>query len=245
MKTLVGQVKMETKMFLRAKQAMFMTLAFPVIMILIFGSVFSGQTWSGVPAINYLLPGIIVMAMMMVCMSNNAVAITTERDDGTYRRLSLTPLKRRTLLTGHVFVRYMVALVSTALLIIIGVEAFKAHIGGNQALFFLVLTLGAITFVTLGFVIATIAKNANSAQALSMAVLFPFMFLGACFWPLDQMPSFLHPICQILPTLHLNNALRTILVQGGGFGSIWQDLLVLTGWLVGCSAIAVKFFKWE
>lgn len=245
MKTLVGQVKMETRLFLRGKQALFFNLAFPVIMIFIFGSVFGGQSWSGVPAINYILPGIIVMAMMMVCMVNNAVSITTERDDGVYRRLSLTPLKRWTLLTGHVFVRYLVALVSTAILISIGIVVFKAHIGGNHLLFLSVITLGALTFVTLGFVIAALVKNTNSAQALTQAVLFPFLFLGACFWPLDQIPSFLHPVCEVLPTLHLNDALRVIAVQGNGFSGIWQDLLVLAGWLVGCSAIAVKFFKWE
>jgi ABC-2 type transport system permease protein len=245
MKTLAGQIRMETKLFLRAKQALFLTLAFPVIMILIFGSVFGGQSWSGVPAINYLLPGIIVMAMMMVCMTNNAVSITTERDKGIYRRLSLTPLKKRTLLTGHIFVRYLVFLVSTVLLILIGVEIFQADIGGNYLLFWFVLTIGALTFVTLGFVIATLVKNTNSAQALSMAVLFPFMFLGTCFWPLDQIPSFLRPVCEVLPTLHLNDALRMIVVQGAGFGEIWQDLLVMVGWLIGCSAIAVKFFKWE
>jgi ABC-2 type transport system permease protein len=245
METLTGQIKMETRLFLRAKQALFLTLAFPVIMILIFGSVFGGQSWSGVPAINYLLPGIIVMALMMVCMTNNAVSITTERDKGIYRRLSLTPLKRRTLLTGHVFVRYLVALVSTVLLIVIGVSVFKADIGGSYLLFWFVLTVGALTFVTLGFVIAALVKNTNSAQALSMAVLFPLMFLGTCFWPLDQMPTFLRPVCEVLPTLHLNDALRMIVVQGAGFFGIWQDLLVMAGWLAGCSAVAVKFFKWE
>jgi ABC-2 type transport system permease protein len=245
MTTLVRQIKPESKLFLRAKQALFLTLAFPVIMILIFGSVFGGQSWSGVPAINYLLPGIIVMAMMMICMTNNAVSITNEREKGIYRRLSLTPLKRWTLLTGHLFVRYIIMLVSTGLLIVIGVEVFKAHVGGNPLTFWLVLTVGAVTFMTLGFVLTTLVKNTNSVQALSMAVLFPFMFLGTCFWPMDQMPAFLHPVCQALPTLHLNNALRMVVVEGAGFTAFWQDLLVMLAWLVGCSAIAVKFFKWE
>ena len=245
MKTLTRQVILETKLFSRARQALFLTLAFPVIIILIFGAVFGGQSWSGIPAIDYLLPGIIGMALMMACMTNNAVSITTDRDKGIYRRLSLTPLKRRTLLTGHVVVRYLIALVSTILLMVIGVAVFKAYVGGNYFLFWLVLTLAALAFVTLGFVISGLVKNTSSAQALSMAVLFPLMFLGCCFWPLDIMPSFLRPICEALPTFRMNTALRMITVQGVGFNGIWQDLLIMLGWLVGCSAIAVKFFKWE
>jgi ABC-2 type transport system permease protein len=245
MKMLMGQIRLETKLYLRGRQALFLTLAFPVIMILIFGAVFGGQKWSGIPAIDYLLPGIIGMALMMACMTNNAVSITTDRDKGIYRRLSLTPLKRQTLLTGHVIVRYLVGLASTILLMVIGITVFKAHVGGNYFLFWLVLTLGALAFVTIGFIISAFVKNTQSAQALSMAVLFPLMFLGCCFWPLDVMPSFLRPLCEALPTFRMNTALRMITVEGAGFSVIWQDLLVIVGWLVACSIVAVRFFKWE
>ncbi len=245
METLIGQIRFETKLFLRERQALFFTLAFPVIMIFIFGAVFGGQTWSGIPAIDYLLPGIIGMALMMVCMTNNAVSITTDREKGIFRRLSLTPLKRRTLLSGHVAVRYLIALVSTILLMIIGISAFKAHVGGNYFLFWLVLTLGALVFITLGFIIAGLVKNTGSAQALSMAVLFPLMFLGCCFWPLDVMPSFLRPLCEALPTFRMNTALRMITVEGAGFNEIWQDLLIILGWLAAGSILSIKLFKWE
>ena len=245
MTKLLTQIRLETKLFLRDKYNLFYTLAFPVIMILIFGSVFSGQNWSGIQAIDYLLPGIIVMALMMACMSDNAVKIVAERDEGIYRRLSLTPLKRQVLLIGNIFVRYLVVLASTILLFVIGVGFFKANVGGNFLLFWFVLTIGALTFVTIGFVLTSLSKNTNSAMTLGMAVIFPFMFLGGCFWPLNQMPAFLQPVCKALPALHLNNALRMIVVQGAGFSGIWQELPVMFGWLIGCSVLAVKFFKWE
>jgi ABC-2 type transport system permease protein len=245
MTTVAAQIRLETKLFLRERQNVFFTLAFPVIMILIFGSVFGGQSWYGIPAINYLLPGIIVMAVMMACMNNNAMKVVIERERGIYRRLSLTPLKRHTLLLGDIFVRYLVALASTLLLIAIAIGVFSAQVGGNRFLFWFVLTVGSLTFVALGLVLTTLVKNTNSMMSLGMAVLFPFMFLGACFWPLDQMPAFLHPLCQALPSLHLNTALRMIAVQGAGFSDIWPEFPVILGWLVGCSILAVKFFKWE
>lgn len=245
MTTLVGQIRLETKLFWRDKRSMFMTFAFPVIMILIFGSVFSGQNWAGLPAINYLLPGIIVMALMMVTMNSNTTKVAGDREKGIYRRLSLTPLKRQTLLAGQVVVRYFIVIASTVLLIVIGAMVFKTNVGGNHFLFLMVLTLGALTFTALGFVMSSLVKNTSSAMTLCMAVLFPLMFLGGCFWSLDQMPAFLQPVCNALPTTHLNNALRMITVQGAGIGQIWPELPVLLGWLAGCSILAVKFFKWE
>jgi len=245
MTTIIKQIGLETKLFLRGRQNLFLTLAFPAIMILIFGSVFSKETWSGVPAINYLLPGIIVMAAMMACMNNNLIKVTNEREKGIYRRLSLTPLNRQTILVGDVVVRYLIVLASTALLILLGVNIFKAQFGGNFFLFWLVLTVGALVFVSIGFVLTSLVKNTNSAMSLGMAVLFPMMFLGGCFWPADTMPSFLQSISQALPTTHLNIALRMIVVQSAGFGQVWHELPVMLGWLVGCSVLAVRLFKWE
>jgi ABC-2 type transport system permease protein len=245
MTTLVGQIKLETKLFLRDKRSLFFTFAFPVIMVLIFGSAFSNQTVSGTPAINYLLPGIIVMALMMVTMNNNVTKIAGDREKGIYRRLSLTPLKRQILLVGQIIVRYVIVIASTLLLIAIGSSVFKAHIGGNQVLFYSVLTIGVLTFTALGFAMSSLVKNTNGAMALCMAVLFPLMFLGGCFWTLDQMPSFLNTVANILPTTHLNTALRLISIQGAGFSQVWHELPVILAWFAGCSVLAVKFFKWE
>ncbi len=245
MKTLVRQIKLETKLLLRDPRSLFFSLAFPVIMVLIFGAAFGKQTVAGTSAINYMLPGIIVMSAMMVTMNTNVTKIAGDREKGIYRRLSLTPLKKQIIITAQVFIRYRFVIASTVLLIIIGAGIFKARIGGDAFLFFSVLTLGTLTFTALGFALSSLVKNANSAMALSMAAFFPLMFLGGGFWTLDQMPSFLNSFANALPTTHLNTALRMITLQGSGFRQIWAELPVVFGWLIGCSALAVKFFKWE
>lgn len=245
MKSLLRQIKLETKVFLRERQNLFLTMAFPVILIFIFSSVFHEQSWSGIKAINYLLPGIIVMSLMMVCMNNNAVKIVNEREKGVYRRLFLTPLKKRTLLIGNIIVRYIIAMVATMLLITVGITLFKADISGNYFLLWFVWSLGSLTFIVLGFVLASLVKDTNGMTTLGMAVLFPLMFLGGCFWPIDQMPAFLIPVCKALPTLRLNTALRMITVQNAGFHDIWQELPIVLIWLTGCSILSIKLFRWE
>jgi ABC-2 type transport system permease protein len=241
----INQIKLETKLFLRGKQNLFMTFAFPAILILILGSVLGKQSWSGIPAIDYLLPGIIAMALMNTCMHHNAVKITNEREKGIYRRLSLTPLKKQDILVGNTFVRYLIVLVSTILLIVLGVSIFKATLSINYLLLWFVLTLGALVFIAIGFVLTSLSRNTSSATTLGMAALFPLMFLGGCFWPADQIPAFLRPVCEALPTLHLTNALRLVLVQGAGFNQISSELPVMIGWLIGCTILAVMLFKWE
>ena len=101
MKVLVGQMKLESKLFLRDKGNLFWALAFPVFMIVLFGLIYQGQTWDGTPPINYILPGIIVMAVMATCLMNTTTGVVSDREKGIFRRLSLTPLKRQTLIGGR------------------------------------------------------------------------------------------------------------------------------------------------
>jgi len=245
MNTLVGQIELEFKLFLREKESLFWMLAFPVFMIVLFGLIWKDEAWGGIPSIAYLLPGIIVMAIMTTCIVSTATGVVEEREKGIFRRLSLTPLKRQTLIGGQIVNRYLTVLAQTAILIAIGIAFFGATINGNILLFWAVLTLGAISFLALGFALAAFIKNEKSAHPISMIVFFTMMFLGGCFFPIEQMPEFLHPVCEALPSLHLNDALRMIAVGKVGIGELWREALVLLGWLAGCSILAVKFFKWE
>jgi len=203
MNTLASQMKLEFKLFLREKEALFWTLAFPVFMIVLFGLLWKDETWDGIPSIAYLLSGIIVMAVMTTCIVSTATGVVEEREKGIFRRLSLTPLKRQTLIGGQIVNRYLTVLAQTTILIAIGMAFFGAAIDGNLLLFWAVLTLGTISFLALGFALAALIKNEKSAHPLSMIVFFTLMFLGGCFFPIDQMPDYrsvaVHLIAEAAP----------------------------------------------
>jgi ABC-2 type transport system permease protein len=110
MKILLGQIKLESKLFLREKEALFWTLLFPVFMIVVFGLIWKDETWGRISAINYLLPGIMVMAVMVTCLLNTAMGVVEDREKGIFRRLSLTPLKKQTLIGGQIVNRYLIVL---------------------------------------------------------------------------------------------------------------------------------------
>lgn len=214
-------------------------------MMVLFGLVRKDEIWDGMPAIDYVLSGIIVMAVMITGIVQTAIGAVEEREKGIFRRLSLTPLKRQTLIGGQIAHRYLIVLVQTAILIAIGIVFFDITIGGNYLLFWAVLTVGALSFLALGFALASFIGSEKAAHPVSIIVCFALMFLGGCFFPIEAMPKFLHPVCEAFPTLHLNDALRMIAVEEAEVSEVWRELPVLLGWLVGCSALAVKFFRWE
>lgn len=247
MRMLAGQVALEIRLFLRRKEELFWTLAFPAFFIVLFGLIYGDTDWTdqGLRAIDYILPGIVVMAVMVTGIMSTANGFVEEREKGIYRRLSLTPLKKQALIGGQIISRYLIILAQALILLAIGVIAFNIDIVGNYGLFWFVLTAGAVCFLTVGFALTGLIKNAKSSTPITMIAFFVLLFLGGVFFPVDMMPGFLQAISNGLPSTHLGEALRTVGVEAGGIGDIWIDIAVLGGWAVGCLGLSIKFFKWE
>lgn len=247
MKILMGQIIIETKLFLRRKDDLFWTLVFPMFFMVLYGVIYGNQMWAdyGMRAIDYMLPGVVVLALMVTGIMATASGFAEEREKGIYRRLSLTPLKRSTLISGQILHRYLVIVAQTLLLLLVGILAFKIKIAGSYLLFWLVLTFGALCFLSIGYALTGLIKSARSATPISMSAFFILMFLGSIFIPITIMPGFLKVISNALPSTHLGDALRLVIINGVGIGEIWKDLLIVGGWTVGCLAITIKFFRWE
>lgn len=174
-----------------------------------------------------------------------ASGFVEERERGIYRRLSLTPLKRQALIGGQILQRYLVILAQTVVLLIVGILAFKVKIAGNYSIFWLILTFGALCFISVGFVLTTFIKSSRGATVITLIVFFLMMFLGDLFIPTSIMPNFLEIITKVLPSTHLSDALRLVMINGAGIVDIWKELLVLGGWLAGCLTLSIMFFRWE
>ena len=238
---------MQMRLFLRRKDELFWTLAFPVLFILLFGAIYGDSKWSGmnIRSIDYLLPGIIVMGAMVTGIMRTSTGFVQEREQGVYRRLALTPLKRTTLLGSQLLQHYIVIIVQTLLLIVVGGIAFKTKLTGDQSLFWLALSIGALCFMSIGFALSGLIKTVRSATPINQITYFTLMFLGGIFFPNSLLPTWLGNAAKVLPSTQLGDALRAVVYNGAGIGDIWPKLIVMAGWIAACSVISIRFFRWE
>lgn len=247
MNTLIRQTRMQMRLFLRRKDELFWTLAFPVLFILLFGAIYGNSKWEGmsIRSIDYLLPGIIVMGAMVTGIMRTATAFVQEREQGIYRRLALTPLTRTTLIGSQLLQHYLVIIVQTLLLVAIGGLAFKTHLTGNTALFWLTLSVGALCFMSIGFALTGLIKTLRSATPIIQITYFALMFLGGIFFPNSLLPKWLGNAAGILPSTQMGDALRAVVYNGAGIGDIWQKLAIMGAWIAVCMVISIRFFRWE
>lgn len=202
-------------------------------------------TSEGLRQIDFLLPGILAMALMQLGLFGTAPALVQLREQQVLRRIGATPLPRTTLLAAQVLHRLTIGLVQTFLIILVGTVFFQVTIAGSLALLAVVVVLGACMFVALGYLISGLAKTQESVIGISQLVNFPMMFLSGLFFPVDFMPAWIRPAVNAMPLTYLADALRQIMVGAPPVHPLGLDLAVLAGWLVISAILAVRFFRWE
>jgi ABC-2 type transport system permease protein len=192
----------------------------------------------------YFVPSILAMALMQLGVFA-AIPLVSQREKGILKRLNATPLLRATLVGSNILMRLLIALVQTLLILGVGAVLFSVAIIGNLAVAAGLIVLGALTFLSIGYLIASYARTEESANALVSVVQFPLMFLSGIFFPITFMPSWLQPIASLLPLTYLGDALRQVMVGGSAYAPLIVDVGVLAAWLGACFLLSARFFRWQ
>jgi ABC-2 type transport system permease protein len=195
--------------------------------------------------IDFLVPGIVALSLMQMSVFSVAFVFTNYKEKGILKRLLATPVKPSQFVAANVITRLIVAVVQAALLIAVGVLLFHAHVVGSYWLILLTSTIGAIMFLGLGFTISGISSTVETVPALANLVVFPMLFLGGTFFPLDVMPTWLQHIAKYLPLQYLSDALRQVMTKDVNFAAIQSDLLWMVGWSVVLVTLANITFGFE
>jgi len=197
-----------------------------------------------ISTIGFFVPSVLAMALMQLGLFG-ALPIVAERQNQILKRLAATPLRRRTFVGSHLLTRLLVAVVQAAIILGIGAILFNVTLLGNPLAFVGLVILGALTFIALGYVIASFARTEDSASQLTSILQFPLMFLSGIFFPLEAMPDILRAVAYLLPLTYLGDALRQVMVNGIPFVPLWVDVVVLAGWMVGSFIVSARYFRWE
>jgi ABC-2 type transport system permease protein len=195
-------------------------------------------------SVSYFVPSILAMALMQLGVFA-AIPLVQQREKLILKRLNATPLPRWTLVGSNVVVRLVIAAAQTVLILGIGFVLLDVEIIGNWLAIAAFVALGALTFVSIGYVIASFARTEEAANGITSVVQFPLMFLSGIFFPLEIMPDWLRGVATFMPLTYLGDALRQTMVGGSAFAPLGVDGLVLAGWLAVTLLISARFFRWQ
>jgi ABC-2 type transport system permease protein len=181
--------------------------------------------------IEFFVPGIIAMAIMTSSLSNALNMNAELRQKGILRKLATTPITRTDWLLASILYQLILSIISTAAILIVSYAVFsvRLHLGPMLPV---ILVAEVVAFVGIGMLLTPFAREAESANAVSNAILFPMMFLSGTFFPVEMMPGFLQVFAKALPLYYVNEALRAEM--------IFRDthyLLICTGIIAGFALV--------
>ena len=195
-------------------------------------------------AISYFVPSMLGLSVMQVGIFA-AIPLVGDREKLILKRLAATPLRRWQLVGSNVLMRLLIALAQAVIIVAVGTVFFGVQVTGSLLLIAGFVMLGAVTFLSLGYLVASFAKTEDAANGMTSMIQFPMMFLSGAFFQIDQMPQFLQIVARVIPLTYLADALRQVMVGGAAFAPLWTCFLVLSAWLVVCFAIASRKFRWQ
>jgi ABC-2 type transport system permease protein len=192
---------------------------------------------------DFVAPGIMAMTVMMSVMTGLPAAISQEKEVGTMDGMMVAPINRLSIILGKSLGQTARGLLQGVIILALAVTLFGVTIHGNILLVFGLLLLGVFSFVGLGIVITSFAKDQGTATMLVTTLIFPMMFLSGVFFPIQEMPWYMQDISKVLPLTYASDALRKVMVLGAGIPDLTTDLAVMIAFGIVMTAIAVPVFR--
>jgi ABC-2 type transport system permease protein len=192
---------------------------------------------------DFIAPGIMAMTVMMSVMTGLPAAISQEKEVGTLDGMMVAPINRLSIILGKTLAQTARGLIQGVIILVLAVGLFGVTVQGSILLVFGLLLLGVFSFVGLGVVITSFAKDQETAMMIMMTLMFPMMFLSGVFFPIQQMPWYMQDISKIFPLTYASAALRKVMVLGAGIPAITTELTILIIFGVVMTAIAVPVFR--
>jgi len=247
MRSLTELTKISIKLYIREPIAAFFTLAFPTMLILIFGAMYGNDPspiFDGLGSMDVSMPA--YSALILGTIGLLSVPITTAgyRQQGVLRRFRATPMHPLTYIVSDLLTNLAMTILGMILLFTVGWLLYRVQFEGNILLLLFAVILSGLAMSSMGYLIASIASGARVAQVIGMVIFYPMMFLSGAGMPIELLPPSVQRVSDFLPLTYVARLLR-----GLWFGEPLVDhlleVVVLVVILVVFGGAAARYFRWE
>jgi ABC-2 type transport system permease protein len=252
----ISRIGIELRSFSRSREAVFFTFAFPLVLLFLFGTLFSEEIGdTGVYFKQYFIGGIVASGIVSVAFQSLAISIGLEQNDGTIKRLAATPLPLGSYFIGKIGMLLGVSVVQTAIMVVAGIALFDVDAPATLdqwITFAWVFLLGATSCTLLGIAYSRLIKSPKSSGPVTTLPFVVLQFISGVFVVYDGIPPWLRFVADLFPLRWMALGFRSVFLPdsfaevepGGG----WQHstiAIVLGIWCVVALAVSLKTFAWR
>jgi ABC-2 type transport system permease protein len=192
---------------------------------------------------NFMIPGIMGMILYFLTALFTSMSIVREREQGTIEQLIVTPIKPLELVIAKVAPYVLIAFFDVLEVLAIGVLWFGVPIRGSLGLLLALSALFLLTSLGLGVFISSVASTQQEAMLLTFLTVFPSIFLGGFFFPIEAMPAWLQAITYVVPLRYMLTVIRGIILKGVGLEVLYREVIALALFGAGMVVLAATRFR--
>ncbi len=214
-----------------------------VLYFVVFGSAIGSRidTVEGVSYGAFIVPGLMMLALLTQSVANASFGIYFPRFTGTIYEVLSAPISFIEILLGYVGAAATKSLIIGA--IILGTAGFFVELRIAHPFWMLAfLLLTCFSFSLLGFIIGLWADNFEQLQLIPMIIITPLVFLGGSFYTIDMLPPLWQTISLFNPVVYLISGFRWSFYEVSDV-SVGLSLLMISLFLCVCLAIVWWMFK--
>jgi len=237
----------EIKLFLREPVGAFFTLAFPLMMLFLFGTIYGNDPtpmFNGYGSVDVSIPAYTAMIIGTTGILGLTITMSAYREKGVLRRLRATPLRPYTILAAQVVVIFVMTVLGMGLLILAGNLVYGLRFDGDPFSVAAAFLLCSLSFFSLGFILAGVMPTARTGQVVGMVIFYPMLFLSGAGLPLELLPDNVRQFSNFLPLTHVVTLLRGLWI-GESWSQHASEAIILAILLVLGVLISSKTFRWE
>lgn len=195
-------------------------------------------------SINFLIPGIIGIIIMVIGAIRMSISLVKEREKGTLESLMVSPLRPFELMIGKITPYILIVFIDLILIVIAARLFFNVPFRGSILLFLVLSFIFLASALGVGLYISAIAKTSQVAWLIGfMGTILPSILLSGFVFPIESMPKPIQFITYLLPVRYYLTILRGIILKGVGLSVLYPQALILIGFAVVAILFSSLQFK--
>jgi ABC-type transport system involved in cytochrome c biogenesis permease component len=218
---------------------------FVIVMPFAFFFLWLGVIAKGVPkSVGFYLGAVLAFNVMGSFWGLSATLVLF-REQGILRRFHVAPVTASDLLASSIVANYVLTIPTVVVELFLARVVFHVPSLGNLASLFLLMSVGIISFGSLGLVVASVTNTMQETQVLNNLLWLPLIFLSGATIPLAYLPRAVQRFGLFLPATYLVNGLQQAIVNSATPWSRYVEILSLSFWACLTFFLSAQLFRWE
>ncbi len=242
MKPYLALARVNLRLALRERIAIFFNYVFPLVFFFAFGTLMHAER-GGV--IAQVITMVLVIGILGNGLFGGGIRAVQDREQNVLRRFKVAPISPAPLLVASMVTGWALYIPAVIITFVLARVVYGMPFPDRWLSLLVLVSAGVIAFRAIGLIIASVANSAQESQILVQLVYLPMMFLTGTTFSITFLPAWAQAFAQFLPATYLVTALQSMILRHEALAQNWNALAILLLTAAVSLFLSVQLFRWE